>query len=248
MRFTNKTVIITGAGQGLGAGYARAFAAEGASVVLVGRTEKKLETVAEEIRSGETAKNAGARVLPVQCDISIEEDVRAMVADTVREFGTVDILINNAAVHKSVLIEETSKELWDMQINVNLTGAFLCCREVVPIMKKKRYGKIINISSSAAKHYFPGFGAYAASKAGMVSLTHTLSEEVKEFDINVNAVYLGMTNTEYTRERMNSDAAVTIPLDDMLQVDEVAEVVLFLASDEAAPVVGAAVDVFGKKA
>ena len=82
----------------------------------------------------------------------------------------------------------------------------------------------------------------------MVSLTHTLSEEVKEYGINVNALYLGMTNTEYTRERMNEDAAVTIPLDEMLQVDEVARVLLFFASDDAAPIVGAAVDVFGKKA
>jgi NAD(P)-dependent dehydrogenase (short-subunit alcohol dehydrogenase family) len=115
------------------------------------------------------------------------------------------------------------------------------------MMKEKRYGKIINISSSAAKHYFPGFGAYAASKAGIVSLTHTLSVELKEFDINVNAVYLGMTNTEYTRERQKEGVAF-IPLEEMLQVDEVSQVVLFLASDDAAPMMGSAIDVFGKKA
>ena len=86
-------------------------------------------------------------------------------------------------------------------------------------MIRNRYGKIINISSSAAKHFFPGFGAYAASKGGIVSFTHTPSEEVKQYGINVNAIYLGTTNTEHTRERMDSDQAVTIDLDSMLQVE-----------------------------
>jgi NAD(P)-dependent dehydrogenase (short-subunit alcohol dehydrogenase family) len=171
-----------------------------------------------------------------------------MVSEAAERLGTVDVLVNNAALHISKRVVDTSKEEWDRQIGVNLTGTFLCSREVLPYMIERRYGKIINISSSAAKHFFPGFGAYASSKGGIVSFTHTLSEEVKEYGINVNALYLGMTNTEYTRQRIENDPAITIDLKEMLQVEEVSKVVLWFASDEAAPVMGAAVDVFGKKA
>ncbi|MFO7729854.1 MAG: SDR family oxidoreductase [Spirochaetia bacterium] len=252
MRFKDKVVIITGASQGLGVGYARDFLKEGARVVLVARRAEKLEQVASKL-AAELApqlqlNDAERRILPVACDVSDEQQVQTMVRRVLDEFGTVDVLINNAALHISKQVIETSKAEWDRQIGINLTGTFLCTREVLPLMIRKSYGKIVNISSSAAKHFFPGFGAYAASKGGIVSFTHTLSEEVKQFGINVNAVYLGMTNTEYTRQRIDSDPAVSIDLDEMLQVDEVSKVVLFLASDEAAPVMGAALDVFGKKA
>ncbi len=249
MRFENRAVIITGASQGLGVAYARDFLREGARVALVARRREKLEEVAaglrEEFGLGEADES---RVLPVPCDVSDEEQVESMVKLVTELFGTVDVLINNAALHISKRVVETSKEEWDRQIGVNLTGTFLCSRAVLPYMMEKRYGKIINISSSAAKHFFPGFGAYASSKGGIVSFTHTLSEEVKDYDINVNALYLGMTNTDYTRQRIESDPAVTMDLNDMLQVEEVSKVVLYFASDEASPIMGAAVDVFGKKA
>jgi NAD(P)-dependent dehydrogenase (short-subunit alcohol dehydrogenase family) len=241
-RLGDRVAIVTGAGQGLGAGYAKEFAGEGAAVVLAGRTTARLEKVAGEIAAG------GGRTLVVACDVGVEADVKRLVEAAMAEFGHVDILVNNAAYHVSLPIEDVPLEEWARQLSINLTGTFLCCRAVIPAMKARRYGKIINISSSAATTYFPGFGAYAASKAGIVSLTRTLSEELKEYGINVNVINLGMTNTEHTRERMGNDAAVTIPLEEMLQVDEVAKVALFLASDESSPIMGAAIEVLGRKA
>ncbi len=242
MRFSGRVAVITGAGQGLGAAFAKGFAAEGAAVALIGRTAAKLERVRDKLLEH------GNPVLVCPGDVSVETDVLRIFGTIAKELGTVDILINNAAVHTSLAVVDTPLAEWQKQIDINMTGTFLCSKAVLPGMIARKYGKIVNISSSAAKHFFPGFGAYAASKAGIVGFTKTLSEEVKEHGIQVNALYLGMVNTEYTRERMGSDPAVTSELEDMLQPDEVARVVLFFASDDSAPIMGAAVDVFGRKA
>lgn len=242
MGFEGKVVVITGAGQGLGAGFAKDFAGQGAKVYLLGRTLSKVEKVAAEIKS------QGGDACAMGCDVGEQDQVKDCFDRILAENGKVDILVNNAAYHRSLSVLDTSMEEWDKHINSNLNGCFYCIKAVLPGMIARRYGKIINMSSSGAKLFFPGFGAYAASKGGIVSLTQILSEEVKNYGINVNAIYLGMTNTEHTRERIDSDPAVTVKLDEMLQVDEVSKVVCFLASDAAAPIMGAAIDVFGKKA
>jgi NAD(P)-dependent dehydrogenase (short-subunit alcohol dehydrogenase family) len=240
-RFSDRTAVVTGAGQGLGAAFARGLAAEGASVALIGRTEEKLERTAAEIRSA-----CAGQVLVCPGDVSRETDVTAIFSKIFKTLGEVDILINNAAVHHSAAVAQMPLEEWERQIAVNLTGTFLCSRAVLPGMIGRLYGKILNISSSAATHPFRGFGAYSASKAGMIGFTLTLSEEVKECGINVNVLLLGMTDTEGTRKRMGRDPAVTAALGDMLQVDAAAETALFFVSDQASAVMGAAVDVFGR--
>ena len=240
-RFQDKVAIITGAGRGLGAQYAQDLAREGAIVAIWDIHAANLEKVRQNIEA------EGGRAIPSTTDITDPAQIERTVSEIVHQFGKVDILINNAAFHKSQPVVETSLEDWKMQIDTNLNGTFYCIKAVLPYMLREQYGKILNIASAAAKVYFPGFAAYAASKAGIVSLSNVLSEEVKYKNINVNSIFLGMTNTEYTRERINHDAAVTISLDEMLQPHEVSKVVLFLVSDEASPIKGAAVDVFGNR-
>lgn len=241
MRFEGKVVIITGAGQGLGAAYARDFAQEGASVVLAGRTFSKVEAVAEGIRKD------GGNALALECDVGDYPSVKACVAETVRRFGGVDILINNAAISQAYPVWETSPESFDIQMKTNLYGTFYFCREVVPHMMEKKYGKIININSSAAKHFFPGLGAYAASKGGVASFSSVLSEEVKHHNINVNTLYLGLISSDNIKNRAGKDPLVSTGLDEMMTPEEVSKVVMFIASDDGAPFVGAGIDIFGKK-
>lgn len=233
MRFVDQVVIVTGAGKGLGAEIARQFAQEKASVILVSRTENEIERVAQEIKSG------GGKAIACKADISIEDDVKKVINMALQEWGKVSVLVNNAAVFKENLVTEMSLEDWKYQLDVNLTGPFLCCKHVLPVMIVNKYGKIINISSSAAKHVFKGYSAYAASKAGLVSFSQTLAEEVKKYGIDVNSIYLGLTNTENIRGR------IPIAPEELLQTEEVAKVILFLASPEAAGFKGTALDLFG---
>jgi len=219
MKFKDKTVIITGAGRGLGKRLAERFGEEGANVVVAARTEEDIKNVAENINTG------NGKAIPVSVDVSREEEVKKLVKRTVLSFGKIDILINNAAIHRTIPILETDVNIWRKIIDINLTGSFLCAREVALIMKGQNGGKIINISSVAAKLFFPGFGAYSASKAGLVGFSNVLAEEL-----------------EYSRSRIKDDEP-----QDWLQPDEVADVIIFLCSSQANIITGTAIDVFGRR-
>jgi len=236
MKFKDRTVIITGAGRGLGKRLAERFGEEGANVVVAARTEEDIKNVAENINTG------NGKAIPVSVDVSCEEEVKKLIKKTVSSFGRIDILINNAAIHRTIPILEVDVDIWRKIIDINLTGSFLCAREAALIMKGQNGGKIINISSVAAKLFFPGFGAYSASKAGLVGFSNVLAEELKPYNINVIAVNLGLVNTEYSRSRIKDDEP-----QDWLQPDEVADVIIFLCSSQANIITGTAIDVFGRR-
>jgi NAD(P)-dependent dehydrogenase (short-subunit alcohol dehydrogenase family) len=222
-----------------------AFAREGASVALVDVQKDIVEEVASEI------KNNGGRALAIVCDVSRSEDVRKAVGQVVKEFGTLDILVNNAGVLRvTAPVEDISEEEWDLIINVNLKGVFLFSRAVLPIMRAKRYGKIVNISSSAGRSTSELGGAhYTVSKAGVLGLTRHTAREYGRYGINVNSICPGLVETPMIREKASQDRLdhwlAQIPLGRFAEPREEADLVLFLASDEAAYITGATIDFNG---
>lgn len=182
MELKGKTAIVTGGSRGIGRAIAIALGAEGSNIVIVSRTIKELRKTAKDI------KNLGVTVLYVRADVSKENDVLEVVRQTIETFERIDILINNAgiAIRKS-LIETTERE-WNRIIEVNLKGAFICSKYILPYMIEQEEGVIINISSIAGKHGFSGFSAYSASKFGIIGLTESLAKEVDEYGIKVYAI------------------------------------------------------------
>jgi NAD(P)-dependent dehydrogenase (short-subunit alcohol dehydrogenase family) len=239
MRFKEKVVLVTGAGRGLGRAFAEAFGAEGAKVVLAGRTFSKVENAAMGIIEN------GGQALPILCEVSEHDSVKACVKAAVQKFGPVDVMVNNAAYQQTRPVLEVSADEFDRQMKINMYGTFYFIKEVLPSMVERRYGKIINISSAAAKHFFPGFAAYAASKAAIAGFSNVLSEEVKEYGVNVNTLFLGLTRTEAVTCRIGIDPNVNVPLERMMLPEEVAKVVMFIASEAGKPFVGAGLDVNG---
>lgn len=190
MGFAGKVALVTGAGTGLGAAAASALAARGVKVVLCGRRLHKLEAVAAEIRA------AGGEALAVRADVTREEDVARLTGLAVQAFGRIDIMINNAAAFEPGTAAETSADAWRRQIDTNLTGPFLVTRACLPYMRKQRYGRIVNVTSGLAANGAGGFAAYAASKAGLESLTRTLAEDEEAHNILANLFDPGPIKTE----------------------------------------------------
>jgi 3-oxoacyl-[acyl-carrier protein] reductase len=247
-RLSGRVALVTGAGRGIGAATAKRLAEEGARVALADLDLEGCQTVAEEIAA------VGGEATPVRCDVSSADDAQGAVDATLSAYGQLDILVNNAGVLRDNLLFKMSESDWDTVLNVHLKGAFLCSRAAQKPMVEKRYGRIINLSSTSALGN-RGQANYSAAKAGMQGLTRTLAIELGPFGINVNAVAPGFIDTDMTRataarmgvtpEQFQAGASATIPLRRVGQPSEVASVIAFLASDDASYVSGQTIYIAG---
>ncbi len=211
-----KIAIITGGGTGIGKGIARAFAREGATLVIASRNRANLEATATELRK------LGGEVLVVTADVGDEQQVAALFEETMGRFAKLDILVNNSGIFERGAIDELSLEAWQRVVDVNLTGPFLCTREAMRIMKRQRGGRIINIGSISAQ--MPRFNSapYTATKHGLVGLTKTTALEGREFGISAGSLHPGNVTTEMTSAVQGEEP--------MMTVDDVASAALTMAA------------------
>ena len=233
MNFENKVVLVTGAARGLGQEYARQFARRGASVVAC-----DLRSCEETLAAIEAE---GAEGLALETDVTSAESATAMAAAAVEKFGGVDVLVNNAALYGSltfVPFDQLDEAEWDSTMNVNVKGIWQCCKAVVPSMKERGGGSVINISSLAATYGMPNGLHYTASKAAVIGMTRGLAREIGRFDVRVNTVAPNVVNTEATGEVFGDkrDKIVEVTLSQQairkpLETDDIVGAVLFLASD-----------------
>jgi NAD(P)-dependent dehydrogenase (short-subunit alcohol dehydrogenase family) len=247
-RFDGQTVIVTGAGTGIGFSVARRFYQEGANVVMSGRREQVLRKAAGQI-AGDSE-----RLLIVPADIAREPDVRNLVAETVKWTSRVDVLINNAAAMRiNKPPEETTLAEWRSVFDTNVTGAWLCCREAGKVMIGQQTGKIVNIASISGyvvNKYFHG-GAYEVSKAALMMLTKTLATEWAQHNIAVNAIAPGYYDTQPNRDFFAREADLyqrvldLIPLRRLGNLDELTDLILMLASDTANYMTGSTITIDG---
>jgi len=243
MDFIGKSVIVTGGRSGIGFAIAQLFVKKGAQVMIASRDEEKAKKVAQEIMSSN-----GGSCIASYVDVSYLESVQELVRKTVAEFGSVEILINNAGTTRDTLILRMKEDDWDTVIDTNLKGAWNCSKAVLRHMMKQRYGRIINISSVSGLAGQAGQTNYSASKAGLIGLTKSLAREVATRNITVNAVAPGFVSTSLT-EGLAPDLKETmlqiIPMNRWGEPEEIAYAVAFFASDEASYITGQVLSIDG---
>jgi NAD(P)-dependent dehydrogenase (short-subunit alcohol dehydrogenase family) len=262
MKLKNKISVITGAGRGIGRSIALAFAEEGADVALAARSQEQLEKVAREVES------KGRRALSVPCDVSSIQDVQNLRRAVQEVFGRVDILVNNAGISKRSKFLEYEDEVWLEVLRVNLFGAYLSTKAILPLIQKVSEGRIIMIASTAAKLPVPFNTAYSASKHGLLGLAQSLAAELALSGyprITVNAIcpffvetemfsgpqgYVAQMsrNTERSREEVVKDVVSRSLQGRVLRPEEVAALAVYLASDEAEGITGQAINICGGRA
>ncbi len=247
MKMQDKVAIITGSSKGIGQGCARVFADEGASVVIVSRTEASGLAMVKEI------KDKGGRAIYIQTDISKSDQVQDMINRTIKEFGKLDILVNNAGYHISKGVEELSEEEWDFLIDTNLRSVFLCSKYAVPYLRKTK-GCIINVSSMAGLVGQSNAIAYIATKGGIITVTKGMALDLAKYRIRVNCICPGWIKTplvddwfsqqsdeQKSREYINS----IHPLGRIGTIEECGKVALFLATEDSSFMTGSILTVDG---
>lgn len=242
MRFQNKVALVTGAARGIGKEIALSFAKEGADLAICDINIEEAQNTQKEIQA------QGRQVLVFQVDVTDPVKVQEMMNKILDKFKRIDILVNNAGITKDNLLLRLSDAEWDAVIDVNLKGAFNCLKSASKAMIKQRSGKIINIASIIGLIGNPGQANYSASKAGMIALTKTAAKELATRNINVNAIAPGFISTQMTTklpEELKTKMLAQIPLNRFGSPRDVADICLFLASQDASYITGQTIVVDG---
>lgn len=238
-----KVALITGATRGIGKQIALELASQGYNIALNYRKQnEELEALKKEIES------QNVKCLTVYGDVSNYEDVEKFIKEIIKEFGKIDVLVNNAGITKDMLLMRMKKEDFESVIDVNLIGTFNVTKNVIPYMMKARNGKIVNISSVVGISGNAGQTNYSASKAGIIGFTKSLAKEVASRNINVNAIAPGFIKTDMTdvlKEEVKEEISKTIPLKRMGEAKDIANLVKFLVSEESNYITGQVINVDG---
>ena len=244
MDFTGKVAVVTGASRGIGFAAAEAFLARGAKLAVCATNEASINKA----KSLLTEKYPQAEIFAMAADVSKAQDCDKFISGAAQHFGRIDILVNNAGITRDTLLIRMGEDDWDAVLNVNLKGAFLMAKAAAKIMIKQKSGVIINMSSIVGLNGMPGQANYSASKAGIIGLTQSMAKELASRNIRVNAVAPGFVKTDMTdtlKEEYKEKILSMIPLKRFAEVTDIADAVIFLASDKAGYITGQVLAVTG---
>ncbi|MBU0581122.1 MAG: 3-oxoacyl-[acyl-carrier-protein] reductase [Candidatus Margulisbacteria bacterium] len=238
----SKVAVVTGSARGIGKAIATKFAQAGAKVVITDINVEQCEETAKEIAK------LGVETLAIGCNVTKKDEVNNLMNKTKEKFGSIDIIVNNAGVTRDGLFVRMKEEDWDLVLNINLKGTFLCAQAAGTIMMKQRKGKIINIASVSGIFGNAGQANYASSKAGVIGLTKVIARELAGRNVNCNAIAPGFIKTDMTdklSDEIKANVEKQIPLGKMGTVEDISNVALFLASEESNYMTGQVLSVCG---